>query len=222
MAQVIYDQDTIEFAENPEPRCPCVLLLDTSGSMQGSPIVALNDGIGLFVKAISKDPLAARRVDVALVTFDNAVNVVQPFISVSRFMPPRLTASGETSMGPAIHKALDMIADRRDVYAKNGIASFSPWVLMITDGELHGEMNELALKAAKRIKAAEESRQLAFYAVGVQNANMDRLAELVVRKPLKLSGLDFTKMFLWLSASIQMATHSVDANRIQSPSNTEL
>ena len=26
------------FADNPEPRCPCLLILDTSGSMQGSPI----------------------------------------------------------------------------------------------------------------------------------------------------------------------------------------
>lgn len=26
-----------EFAENPEPRCPCILLLDTSGSMEGDP-----------------------------------------------------------------------------------------------------------------------------------------------------------------------------------------
>ena len=27
-----------EFVENPEPRCPCLLLLDTSGSMNGSQI----------------------------------------------------------------------------------------------------------------------------------------------------------------------------------------
>ena len=26
--------EAVEFAENPEPCCPCVLLLDTSGSMQ--------------------------------------------------------------------------------------------------------------------------------------------------------------------------------------------
>jgi uncharacterized protein with von Willebrand factor type A (vWA) domain len=26
-------EDAVEFAENPDPRCPCVLLLDTSGSM---------------------------------------------------------------------------------------------------------------------------------------------------------------------------------------------
>ena len=30
-----------EFAENPEPRVPCVLLLDVSGSMSGQPIAEL-------------------------------------------------------------------------------------------------------------------------------------------------------------------------------------
>ena len=42
MAQAPRLEDVVEFAENPEPRCPCVLLLDTSGSMQGAPIEALN------------------------------------------------------------------------------------------------------------------------------------------------------------------------------------
>lgn len=28
--------DTNDFASNPEPRCPCVLLLDVSGSMNGT------------------------------------------------------------------------------------------------------------------------------------------------------------------------------------------
>ena len=40
--------DLVEFTDNPEPRCACVLLLDTSGSMHGSPIRALNEGIRAF------------------------------------------------------------------------------------------------------------------------------------------------------------------------------
>ncbi|MGN6627624.1 MAG: hypothetical protein ACTHLN_13480, partial [Tepidisphaeraceae bacterium] len=36
---------TNDFAENPEPRCPCVLLLDTSQSMFGQPIQELNEGL---------------------------------------------------------------------------------------------------------------------------------------------------------------------------------
>ena len=32
----------VEFAENPQPRCPVVLLLDVSGSMAGEPIRELS------------------------------------------------------------------------------------------------------------------------------------------------------------------------------------
>lgn len=34
-----------EFTDNPDPRCACVLLLDTSSSMSGAPIAALNQGL---------------------------------------------------------------------------------------------------------------------------------------------------------------------------------
>ena len=40
--------ENAEFVENPEPRCPCVLLLDTSSSMKGQPIKELNDGLAFF------------------------------------------------------------------------------------------------------------------------------------------------------------------------------
>jgi len=53
--------DAVEFAENPEPRCPCVLLLDTSGSMQGVPIDALNDGLQTFRDDLIRDELAKKR-----------------------------------------------------------------------------------------------------------------------------------------------------------------
>jgi uncharacterized protein YegL len=68
MAQRPLDE-VVEFAENPEPRCPCVLLLDVSGSMAGQPINELNEGIQLFWQEVSKDPLASKRVEVAVVAF---------------------------------------------------------------------------------------------------------------------------------------------------------
>ena len=50
-----------EFVENPEPRCPCLLLLDTSHSMQGQPISELNNGLVAF-----KDECGRVRARVAL------------------------------------------------------------------------------------------------------------------------------------------------------------
>ena len=58
-----------EFVDNPEARCPVILLCDTSGSMSGAPINALNTGLAAFREEVYKDEIAALRVEVALVTF---------------------------------------------------------------------------------------------------------------------------------------------------------
>ena len=47
---------TNDFAENPENRVPCVLLLDISGSMAGSAIAELNAGLATY-----KDELRSRQ-----------------------------------------------------------------------------------------------------------------------------------------------------------------
>ena len=207
MTQSILDS-AIEFAENPEPRCPCVLLLDTSRSMEGAPIQALNTGVRVFRDELVKDALAARRVEVAVVSFDSEVKTIWPFTTVDEFEPPTLTAQGMTCMGSGIHRALDMINERKGQYRANGMAYFRPWVLMITDGEPQGEADLIVQEATRRIRDEETRRSVAFYAVGVQNAAMLQLAEIVVRAPMKLSGLNFAEMFQWLSTSMQRVSRS--------------
>ncbi|CEJ45438.1 vWA domain-containing protein [Umezakia ovalisporum] len=200
--------EIVEFAENPEPRCPCVLLLDTSGSMQGDPIEALNKGLLSLKDELMKNPLAARRVEVAIITFDSHVNIVQEFVTADQFNPPILTAQGLTTMGAAIHKALDMVQERKFLYRANGIAYYRPWVFMITDGEPQGELDQLIEQAAQRLQGDEANKRVAFFTVGVENANMTRLSQLAVRTPLKLKGLNFIEMFVWLSASMSAVSHS--------------
>jgi uncharacterized protein YegL len=200
--------EVVEFAENPEPRCPCVLLLDTSGSMQGEPIEALNQGLLSLKDELVKNSLAARRVEVAIVTFDSNVNVVQDFVTADQFNPPILTAQGLTTMGSGIHKALDMIQERKSQYRANGIAYYRPWVFMITDGEPQGELDHVVEQASKRLQGDEANKRVAFFTVGVENANMTRLNEIGVRTPLKLKGLNFIEMFVWLSASMSAVSHS--------------
>ncbi len=62
--QVAFGTDS--FADNPEPRCPCLLLLDTSGSMNGAAINELNAGLVAFKEELSADSLAMKRVEVAV------------------------------------------------------------------------------------------------------------------------------------------------------------
>jgi uncharacterized protein YegL len=210
-------EEVVEFAENPEPRCPCILLLDTSGSMQGPPINALNDGLVTFKNDLIKDPLASRRVEVAVVTFDNIINVAQDFITADKFEPPLLTAQGQTFMGTAINSALDMIQARKAHYRANGIAYYRPWIFMITDGEPQGESADVIEQATRRINDDEANKRVAFFAVGVENANMERLQTLSVRAPVKLIGLNFVDMFIWLSRSTQAVSHSKVDDQVALP-----
>ena len=200
--------EIVEFAENPEPRCPCVLLLDTSGSMHGEAIDALNEGLWVFKLEVCKDPLAARRVEVAVVTFDDRVQVVQPFIGIEDFEPPVLTAQGLTHMGGAINTALDLIQLRKRQYKANGITYYRPWVFMITDGEPQGEPDEVVAQAAQRVREDETQKHVAFFGVGVEGANLERLRGIATRQPVRLKGLNFRELFVWLSSSMQAVAQS--------------
>ena len=197
--------NSLEFADNPEPRCPCVLVLDTSQSMTGEPIAALNQGLRVFREELLAVPLAQKRVEIAIIAFGAEVQVVQDFVTVDRFTPPVLQAEGETPLCTAIVRALDLLETRKERYRANGVPYSRPWVFLITDGMPQGDTLEVTRQAVQRIRVAEEARKAAFFAVGVEGANMKLLARISVRPPLQLTGLRFGELFVWLSASTARA-----------------
>src|SRR4051812_39809061 len=109
-----------ELVANPEPRCACLLLLDTSGSMGGQPIAELNAGLVAFKDELMADPMATQRVEVAVVTF-GPVQVHNDFQSPDIWTPPHLQARGDTQMGAAIEHGLQMLGERKHIYRQSGI-----------------------------------------------------------------------------------------------------
>src|SRR3972149_1344493 len=141
--------DQAEFADNPEPRCPVVLALDTSGSLNGAPILELNQALSTFAAALQADRLASLRVEVAIVTFGGPVKVLSlaesgksvsyeaqnAFVTVDHFSPPKLEASGNTPMGEAVVRALGLLRERKVIYHQSGMDYFRPWLFLTANGK---------------------------------------------------------------------------------------
>jgi uncharacterized protein YegL len=219
MSQDSFEQQPFgdpEFAENPESRCPVVLVLDNSGSMGGEPIRELNAGLLTLRDELFADALAANRVEIAIVTF-GPVRVEVDFTTIHHFSPPTIYAAGDTPMGAAVEKALEMLRQRKDVYKAHGVTYYRPWVFLITDGA----PTDSITKASQLIREGEASKAFVFSAVGVEGAHFDQLRALSVREPLKLKGLWFRELFQWLSTSLSSRSKSrpddIDTVTLQNP-----
>jgi uncharacterized protein YegL len=200
---------TSDFALNPEPRCPCLLLLDVSGSMAGEPITELNAGLKAFRDELVADELASKRVEVACITF-GPVNVATEFETAGVFQPPWVRALGDTPMGAAITTGIELVRLRKEAYRQNGIAFYRPWIFLITDGAPTDEWTA----AAKKVREGEAAKAFAFFAVGVRGANMDILSKISAREPLKLKGLHFRGLFQWLSNSMKSVSRSTPGDEV--------
>ena len=205
--QIVFE--TNDFASNPEPRCPCLLLLDVSGSMNGRPLDELNAGLTTFKDELAADDLAMKRVEVGIITF-GPVKIESPFTSAFNFYPPTLQAQGVTPIGAAITQALNMVEDRKSDYRSNGISYYRPWVFLITDGAPTDSWQA----AADAVREGEASKKLAFFSIGVKGANMDILRQISVREPLSLDGLKFRELFSWLSSSLRSVSRSTPGTEV--------
>ena len=208
----------IESPSNYEQKSLCVLLLDTSHSMSGSKIKNLQSGIESFHKEISEDPTTANRLEIAIITFDSNVNVIQHPMLVNDFIMPQLILNGATSMGAGIDEAINLVEARKSWYKSTGQPYYRPWIITLTDGE---PTDIPRLEDVKyKIQSNVDNKNFFFFGVGVEGANMRTMENISSSQmpPAKLEGLKFADFFKWLSASMTQIVHSNDGDEINLPS----
>lgn len=203
-----YDNTNLD-EMNPAPRCPVVLLLDTSSSMDGAPIDELNQGLRQFIQETSEDEAASMSVELEVITFDNSASVAMPFTPICDVerMPAPLVAGGMTSMGAALRLATKDLKNRRHAYRRAGVSSYKPWVVLMTDG---GPNDDWVASAEEMRKMGEQGR-IQYIGIEIGDyANHDTMCQILPSAPgpVKLKGLKFKQFFRWLTDSLKSVSSS--------------
>ncbi len=214
-----YDNDVELDVTNPAPRCPVLLLLDVSGSMEGEPLRQLQAGLDQFLRETSDDETASMSVELEIITFGGEATIVTPFAPVATVAEykPEIHANGSTPMGEALRLASVELSERRKLYRAKGIACYKPWVILMTDGYPNDDWES----SAASMKRQAEDKKLQFIGIGIgDDADFATLAKILPAKPgpVKLKGLCFKEFFSWLTDSLR----SVSASSVAEQDNIRL
>ena len=195
---------------NPAPRCPVILLLDTSSSMEGAPIDELNEGFRQFLCETAADEAASLSVELEVITFDYNANRVMPFTQIGECdqNPAPLVADGSTAMGAGIRMALHDLKARRKMYRNNGISSYRPWVILMTDG---GPNDDNWEEAAEEMRQQGENGKIQYIGIEIgDEADHETMCQILPSQPgpVKLRGLRFKQFFRWLTDSLKSVSAS--------------
>ncbi|MCY4413843.1 MAG: VWA domain-containing protein [Alphaproteobacteria bacterium] len=204
-----------EFAQNPESRCPVVLVLDTSASMKGAPIDALNRGISRFKYDVEQDAIASMRVEISIVSFGSSVDVVQDFVTIDDFSPPVLEASGKTPLGQGVRMGFQQLTRRCSLFKEAGVGFYRPWMFLVTDGAPTD--GNLWKEVVEDVRVAVEEQKMLFFTVGVEGADLRILRAIAPKSspPILLQDMRFEELFSWLSVSVcQMSRSSGGENTL--------
>lgn len=118
-------------------RLPVYFLLDTSGSMYGEPIQALNNALSGMVNTLRSDPQALDSLWLSIITFDREVKEIVPLTELVQFRLPEITCpqSGPTNTGAALDFVLDRV--QKDVLrgSETQKGDWKPLLFVFTDGK---------------------------------------------------------------------------------------
>ncbi|OOQ56734.1 vWA domain-containing protein [Mucilaginibacter pedocola] len=118
-------------------RLPVYFLLDTSGSMFGEPIQALNNALSGMINTLRTDAQALDSLWISMITFNRDITELMPLTELVNFQLPEISCpqSGPTHTG----MALEMLYEKVRTGVQKGTATqkadWKPLLFLFTDGK---------------------------------------------------------------------------------------
>ena len=141
-------------------RLPIYLLIDTSASMTGEPIAAVENGIEMLLTDLRDNPQALETAWLSVITFGGEAKQVVPLTSITEFKCPELIAGGKNQFGSALKLVCD--CREREIVEKmhrnkNGTMKprdWAPEVFIFSDEITNSREVEDGIRSFKSVKWA--------------------------------------------------------------------
>ena len=196
------------------------LCIDTSGSMRGEPIEAVNTGLSALMNALRQNPYALESVYLSVVTFDSVIKEVLPLTALEQVHLPEIVCpeSGATFLGEALEYIAMAVQRDRIVSTAQQKGDWRPILIILTDGKPTDL--QVFREAVPKIKALSFGNIVAC-AAGPK-ADVDYLKQLT-DNVVSLDTMDssgFSQFFTWVTQTISgtsMSVGSPNLNQLPPP-----
>lgn len=187
-------------------RLPVYLLTDTSYSMSGEPIKAVNEGLAGLVDMLRQDPHALETVYLSVIQFSSKATQTIPLTDLMTFQAPTLNPDGMTALGAALKLTAERIQAEVKQTTADTKGDWRPLVFVFTDGASTDTLTQ-GIKAIKGVSLAK----LVGCAAG-KDASVDDLKSFAtdVVQLDSNSAESIRAFFAWVSASVSMTSQNIE------------
>ncbi|MGL5980134.1 MAG: vWA domain-containing protein [Phocaeicola sp.] len=188
-------------------KLPVYLLLDTSGSMHGEPIAAVDNGVQVLLSTLRLDPYALETAFLSIITFDSSAKQIVPLTELSSFQQPSIQASGCTALGEALSLLASKINTEITKTSLEVKGDWKPLVFIMTDGVPTDNWQ----KGLADLKKCQTGIIVACAAgQGADVSVLKQITECVVQLDTADSAT-IKAFFKWVSASVSVGSMKVDS-----------
>lgn len=193
-------------------RLPVFFLIDTSGSMNGEPIEALNNALTGMITSLRSDPQALESVWICIITFDINAKIIVPLTELSDFQLPIIQCprSGPTNTGKALVLLREIVTDQIITTSKETKGDWRPLLFLFTDGE----PSDINLYA-QQIPSIKEIGFASIVACAVGPKGNNDILKLLTDSVIQLETADSATLktfFMWVSQTIDQGNKSLGVN----------
>ncbi|AUX62025.1 VWA domain-containing protein [Simonsiella muelleri] len=184
------------------------ICIDTSGSMRGEPIEAVNAGLQALMTSLRQNPYALESVHLNITTFDSQIKTVLPMTPLEQVVLPEIVCpeSGATFLGGVLEEVAQAVQRDRIVGNANQKGDWRPMLIVLTDGKPTDLL--VYSEVIPKIKQLGFGNIVACAAGPKADANyLKQLTDCVVSLDT-MDANSFAKFFQWVSSTVTQTSIS--------------